>query len=57
MLVAKRVARGLNAGQWALPGGKLDPGEDAVAGALRELREETALDLPPTPSRGCSTTS
>ncbi len=52
VLVAKRVPRGLNAGQWALPGGKLDPGEDAVAGALRELREETALDLPPTAAAG-----
>jgi 8-oxo-dGTP pyrophosphatase MutT (NUDIX family) len=44
VLVVKRVARGLNAGQWALPGGKLEPGEDPVAAALRELREETALE-------------
>ena len=51
VLVAKRVPRGLNAGQWALPGGKLEPGEDAVAGALRELREETGLDLPPAAGR------
>ena len=27
-------------GQWALPGGRLDPGEDAVAAALRESHEE-----------------
>ena len=47
MLIAKRVPRGLNAGQWALPGGKLDPGEDAVGAALRELHEEAGLDIAP----------
>lgn len=30
-------------GQVALPGGKLDPGEDAVVAALREAEEELAL--------------
>lgn len=30
-------------GQVAFPGGKLDPGEDAVAAALREAHEELAL--------------
>jgi len=33
-----------HAGQIAFPGGRLDPGEDAVAGALREAHEELALD-------------
>ena len=47
VLIAKRVPRGLNAGQWALPGGKLDPGEDAVTAALRELHEEAGLQLAP----------
>ncbi len=31
-------------GQVAFPGGKLDPGEDAVEAALREAHEELALD-------------
>jgi 8-oxo-dGTP pyrophosphatase MutT (NUDIX family) len=33
-----------HAGQAAFPGGKLDPGEDAVAAALREANEEILLD-------------
>ncbi|WP_330179471.1 CoA pyrophosphatase [Nocardia sp. NBC_01503] len=35
-----------HAGQLALPGGKLDPGEDAEAAALRELHEELGIAVP-----------
>ena len=36
-----------HSGQWALPGGKLDPGETAEQTALRELSEEVNLALEP----------
>jgi len=30
---------------WEMPGGKLEPGEDPEAGAVREFREETGYDV------------
>jgi mutator protein MutT len=35
-----------HAGQWALPGGRLEAGETAEQAALREIREEITLTLP-----------
>jgi 8-oxo-dGTP pyrophosphatase MutT (NUDIX family) len=49
LVITRRAPRlRTHAGQWALPGGRRDPGEDAVEGALRELQEEVGLDLAPT---------
>ncbi|MGW4330053.1 NUDIX hydrolase [Nocardia sp. NPDC004573] len=43
VIVIKRAYRGRNAGQWGLPGGRLDEGETAEQAALRELHEELGL--------------
>lgn len=40
-------------GQWALPGGRLDPGETPEEGALRELEEEIGLTLTAGHVLGC----
>ena len=46
-LLLTRRAAGLrsHAGQWALPGGGRDPGESARDAALRELHEETGVQI------------
>jgi 8-oxo-dGTP pyrophosphatase MutT (NUDIX family) len=48
-LILTLRSRGLNnhAGQYALPGGRLDPGETAQQAALREMQEEIGLHLAP----------
>jgi len=44
LLITRRSSKlRAHAGQWALPGGRLDDGEDTATAALRELREEVNL--------------
>ena len=44
ILTVRREHLRTHAGQIAFPGGRIDPGEDAVTGALREAWEEIGLD-------------
>ncbi|GAA5061432.1 NUDIX hydrolase [Nocardia callitridis] len=45
VVVIRRAYRGRNAGQWALPGGRVEGDESLVDAGVRELREEIGLEV------------
>jgi 8-oxo-dGTP diphosphatase len=47
VLLGKHVPerKGFWQGKWICPGGRLEPGETLKAGAIREVKEETGLDV------------
>ena len=54
LLLTRRSSRlRRHAGQWALPGGRLDAGETTRQAALRELQEEIGLSCAPDAVLGC----
>ena len=55
VLLALREGTGYADGQWNLPSGKLEFGEDAVSGVIREAREEIGVCLDPSEPRMVTT--
>ncbi len=53
-LIHRKVVEGdVHSGQISLPGGRQEPGEDAVTAALRETREELGIDSARIEVLGC----
>jgi len=55
VLLALRDGTGYADGQWNLPSGKLETGEDAVTALVRETGEEIGIDLRPDEPRMVAT--
>ncbi|MBA3012416.1 MAG: A/G-specific adenine glycosylase [Proteobacteria bacterium] len=45
LLITRRKLDGLLGGLWEFPGGKREPGEDSPSACIREIREETGIEI------------
>lgn len=45
ILLLQRSDKVGGSGSWSFPGGAVDPGEDAIDGLIREIDEETGLEV------------
>ena len=45
VLLGRRENTGFADGHWSVPGGRLEPGEPATHGAIREAREELDIEI------------
>lgn len=45
LILKRSTHKNVLAGSWDLPGGSLEDGEDPGRGAVREVKEETGLDI------------
>ena len=44
-VLLKKATRGISVGKWNGPGGKIEPGETPEQNVVREVREETGLEV------------
>lgn len=54
-LLVVRRANEPGRGLWSIPGGRVEAGEDDAAALVREMREETGLEIAPGPLVGSVT--
>jgi len=54
-LFLKRHPSKIEGGTWGIPGGKIEKGESSLEGVIREVKEETTIDLCLYPVRHLST--
>ncbi|MCC7570201.1 NUDIX domain-containing protein [Candidatus Micrarchaeota archaeon] len=45
LLIKRKISDAHCPGEWELPGGRLEPGEDPIEGLKREIKEETGLEI------------